>query len=332
MENISNNPIDNPTPEQTTLGEPIHFPEKPALQEEKTNWNKSLSSLAMYVGVYYFFISKDLVFVGMLVGIIIIHELGHFFAMKLYNYTNLGIYFIPFLGAIATGNKKEITQKQDIIISLAGPLPGILIGTTLMFMYAINNEFLYYKAGQMFVIINVFNLIPVHPFDGGRVLRALFFAKSDLIGIVFLCLSTIVFGYLIYLTHNYYFGIIILFQLMALPALVNNRTIRKNLSKHQIDFEKPYDALTDQEYWLIREEMGQVATVPYGKWIVSNHYQYSVNEEQIKVGVKNILLPKFIKDLRPIGKSLVVFIWILAIAVALFMIFQFPKINYLFQQ
>ena len=60
-----------------------------------------------------------------------IHELGHFFAMKYFHYKDLGIFFIPLLGAYVSGSKREVSQKQSAIILLAGPLPGIIIGIAL---------------------------------------------------------------------------------------------------------------------------------------------------------------------------------------------------------
>src|ERR1700704_2673564 len=107
------------------------YPPKPELEENKSKmnvWLRSLSSLALYFIIGYFFFNKDWLLVLVLTGVVVFHEMGHFLAMKLYNYTDLGIFFIPLLGAYASGTKREVSQTQSAIIILAGPVPGIIIG------------------------------------------------------------------------------------------------------------------------------------------------------------------------------------------------------------
>src|ERR1700730_9769902 len=85
-------------------------------KEKKGNvWLRSLTSLALYLALGYYFISHNWSILLILTGIVIFHELGHFFAMKFFDYKELGIFFIPLLGAYASGTKHEISQKQSAV-------------------------------------------------------------------------------------------------------------------------------------------------------------------------------------------------------------------------
>src|SRR5215831_939017 len=111
------------------------YPPKPELENKKGNaWIRSAVSLALYLLIGYYFFSANWALLLILTGIVIFHELGHFLAMKLYHYKELGIFFIPLLGAYASGTKREVSQKQSAVILLAGPLPGIIVGIILFLL------------------------------------------------------------------------------------------------------------------------------------------------------------------------------------------------------
>src|SRR6185369_12884115 len=120
------------------------YPPKPVLENKKGNvWIRSITSLALYllIGYYFFsyYLSTSRIWLVIITVIVIFHELGHFLAMKTFHYKELGIFFIPLLGAYASGTKREVSQMQSAIILLAGPMPGIIIGIILLLVS--NNHF-----------------------------------------------------------------------------------------------------------------------------------------------------------------------------------------------
>jgi Zn-dependent protease len=110
--------------------------------------------------------------VGVIVGILLIHELGHWIAMRAFGHHDALISFIPFLGA-ATMSKIPFEKRwQEIVMLLAGPLPGLVLGVALLLSPLAKIHLVASTAGLL-IAINALNLLPLHPLDGGRIFHAL---------------------------------------------------------------------------------------------------------------------------------------------------------------
>src|SRR5204862_6893196 len=110
---------------------------------------------------YYVFKTFNILILSNL--ILIIHEMRHFLAMKAFRYKDLGIFFIPLLGAYVSGSKREVSQLQSAIILLAVPLPGIIFGILFYFLSEANPYLglcgvSYYHIGNLFVFFNLLYL------------------------------------------------------------------------------------------------------------------------------------------------------------------------------
>jgi hypothetical protein len=55
-----------------------------------------------------------------------------------------------------------------------GPLPGIFAGVVFLILYKLTNNFYLLKTAQLMLILNVFNLLPIMPLDGGRYVEVMF--------------------------------------------------------------------------------------------------------------------------------------------------------------
>lgn len=132
---------------------------------------------------------------------LLLHEGGHILAMKLSGYKDTAVLFLPFMGALATARKDDATLTQKFCVSLAGPLPGLIIGVGL----AISNNYIPFsddlkisglisQAAWVFIGLNLFNLLPVYPLDGGQIADLLLFSRFPYLGIAFKLLGVILLG------------------------------------------------------------------------------------------------------------------------------------------
>ena len=170
--------------DRPVLAEAFAYPSKYQKEEQPANiWIRSLTSLALYLILGYY-IFPSYIMLLLITAIVIFHELGHFFAMKVYRYSDLGIFFIPLLGAYVSGSKREVSQKQSAIIILAGPLPGIILGI-IFHLVDQNNVNGYYpfdislsRIALLLILLNLINLLPIYPLDGGQLLNRVFWTKT----------------------------------------------------------------------------------------------------------------------------------------------------------
>ncbi len=127
---------------------------------------------------------------GILYAVVYTHEMGHVLAGRRYR-IHTGLITLSPLGGIAHMSSPAAEPKQEILISLAGPathLVWLAIFWPLSLLVEPNYQssgsfvtFCLQMAVHQLVQINLwlmlFNLIPVFPLDGGRVLRALLALK-----------------------------------------------------------------------------------------------------------------------------------------------------------
>ncbi|MGA9173867.1 MAG: site-2 protease family protein [Thermoactinomyces sp.] len=107
-----------------------------------------------------------------LVLMIFIHEMGHVLAAKQRGLPVSAPAFIPFLGALITMKKQPSDAETEAFIALGGPLLGT-VGAFACYGLGIwfQSELLLAIAYIGF-FINLFNLLPIHPLDGGRIVIA----------------------------------------------------------------------------------------------------------------------------------------------------------------
>src|SRR5262249_49228899 len=114
----------------------------------------------------------------LIVLVLLIHELGHYLGMLLFGYRDVRMFFIPFFGAAVSGRKYGVPAWQEAIVLLLGPLPGLALAVALQWLYAPPAGTVLYQFVWMLAAINAFNLVPVIPLDGGRLVNLLFFARQ----------------------------------------------------------------------------------------------------------------------------------------------------------
>ena len=164
----------------------------------------------------------------LLVFSLFIHELGHLLAFRLIGQPWGRMIFLPFLGAVAVPRLPHESQGQAVFAALMGPGFSILLTLFCAAHLLTGNQLdpLLYALGMMTAAVNLFNLIPAEPLDGGIALRSVFariIGKNAHFGLMAVGAIIVALGF--------YFGqfILVLFGGMAILANLKSRNIDEGL-------------------------------------------------------------------------------------------------------
>ncbi|MGL6268990.1 MAG: site-2 protease family protein [Chitinophagaceae bacterium] len=198
---------------------------------------KTAVSLIFYILVYYA-LFRDLQSILLLVVVIIIHESGHFLAMKMFGYRDMKMFFIPFFGAFVSGKSNKASPLQRAIMILSGPLPGILIGSILFAISIFSDSKTLLQPALLFMVLNAINLLPVSPLDGGQFLQVIFPASNKIVQTIFTLLLIVVITWLVFRTGNYFLLILDIFLFYRLSILFGKK-IQEPEPQEKNDFIPP---------------------------------------------------------------------------------------------
>jgi Zn-dependent protease len=187
-------------PKPQPLAQPITIPSEIAIDNSRMLEQSQTSTSTRSTKFWWFGLSMAGFFVAtipymgwqfglQLLVIILLHELGHLFAMQFFGYRDTSMLFIPFLGGVAMGKNEKATLSQKFWISILGPLPGILLG--MMMLFASPSFSWWHGFGLLMVGINLLNLLPIYPLDGGKIV-SLLLQPYPSAGVVFKLICTII--------------------------------------------------------------------------------------------------------------------------------------------
>ncbi|MCG9595672.1 site-2 protease family protein [Vibrio sp. Isolate25] len=146
-----------------------------------------------------------------LIACLIFHEYGHVKAMKYFGMRTKGIYLVPFLGGLALSDEKINTRWQDVVISIMGPMFGFVLSLILVVLYWVTGEMFFAGLAVFNAFLNLFNLLPILPLDGGHILKSISFSMNSLMGIL-LCTAAALGG----VALSYSLGLTLFGLLLAL--------------------------------------------------------------------------------------------------------------------
>jgi Zn-dependent protease len=110
------------------------------------------------------------------VGIVVliwVHEMGHVLQLKREGIKASAPMFIPFLGAFVAMKQMPKDALAEARVGLAGPVLGTLGGLATLGLYAATENPVFLGLAYFNFIINLFNLAPLLPLDGGRAVGAM---------------------------------------------------------------------------------------------------------------------------------------------------------------
>lgn len=145
------------------------------------------ASLAAYSALFSFKVAL-LIVVG-----ISIHESFHVLAMKKIGMKTKGFFLIPFLGGVAIGSEAFKTYKDNVFVSIAGPISGIILSIPALMLYYLTKDISWLAVVSWLALVNMFNLLPMGSLDGGQIVQAIFYSINSKVGYFAALLSSIAF-------------------------------------------------------------------------------------------------------------------------------------------
>ena len=131
------------------------------------------TSASMLVSVAAYALIWGWRFAAGFVALLFVHELGHYIQLRREGVRPGGMVFIPFLGAAVFTRSLGGNALAEARVGLAGPILGSLACAALIPVASITGDEFWRALAFTGFFINLFNLIPVVPFDGGRAMAAM---------------------------------------------------------------------------------------------------------------------------------------------------------------
>ncbi|WP_261304836.1 M50 family metallopeptidase [Paenibacillus andongensis] len=110
-----------------------------------------------------------------LFGIVLVHELGHLAAASGFGWRVREVQLLPFGGVLIVDELGTAPTREELIVSLAGPLQHVwmILIALLMKWVDVGASSWWDYFIEANIMIGLFNLIPVMPLDGGKVMQSL---------------------------------------------------------------------------------------------------------------------------------------------------------------
>lgn len=166
-------------------------------------------NLQIFLFIILFLLTKQIELYALIMFFALIHECGHIFAGLILKLKPKKLDIMPFGLAVTfeSYGYKKLVETKKILIALAGPLTNILICVITLFINMdpkLKQTIIYSN-----ILVTLFNVIPIYPLDGGRILKGLIKLKyknniiadtivnriSNILAILFTAISSILILY-----------------------------------------------------------------------------------------------------------------------------------------
>lgn len=126
---------------------------------------KIIINIEILLFIIIFIITKQINIYAIFIFFTLIHEIGHAITGRILGLKVKDFIIMPYGFKITFKNNREKEKLKKLIIALAGPIVNLII-MTLAIILKLHTSIIYSN-----LIIAIFNLIPIYPLDGGRVLK-----------------------------------------------------------------------------------------------------------------------------------------------------------------
>lgn len=295
-------------------------PQKPKLIERKPKGGLSITifSMVMFVLAFTLLFRDQIIFILFLLAVLLIHELGHYLMMKKFNYKHVRMLFIPLMGAFVQGKKDNYSQKESFLVTMAGPIPGVLLGVLLL-LYAANNHSSWgLQFSALFILLNVVNLLPLDPLDGGQMFKLFIRRKYELFLLIFAFISSLALIAVGWYLDSFLVIAFGFFMGFRVRGLQKNYQMHRDLNTEDVEYRTTYKLLSNRDFYKIKQVL--LDHTPSLKKFID---QVSSDESDpiLASQVNSVLITPVKKDTSLFFRLLVVLFWLASFAVPIYLIF-----------
>ena len=179
--------------------------------------------------------------------LIFVHELGHALVMQQQGISAGAPIFIPFVGAVIAMKNLPRNAWVEALVGIGGPALGSVCALACLIVGWATGSLFWYALASTGFLINLFNMIPISPLDGGRI-----------VGVIsrWIWVAGYVVGIVVFLTT--YSPILFLILLLGLVGL--RRTT-------QGPREGYFDVKSDKRWLMGVAYFGLIALLAIGMWV-----------------------------------------------------------------
>lgn len=129
----------------------------------------ALVSTLLLGGLIWVLTQSWMIALAVVIGVFV-HEYGHVLAMNRVGIGPARIHIVPFFGGLARAQRQPDSEWDGVIISLAGPVFGLLAAVPFFVLYVVLGDPAWLVGAGTIAALNLVNLLPAPPLDGSKAL------------------------------------------------------------------------------------------------------------------------------------------------------------------
>lgn len=129
--------------------------------------------ISMLVSIWAYAMFWGWSFAAGFVVLIFIHEMGHVLALRMMGVPASAPMFIPFVGAHITMKQMPQNAFVESVAAYGGPLLGTIGAIACVVIGVVTGNLFWYALASSGFLLNLFNLLPISPLDGGRIIAVI---------------------------------------------------------------------------------------------------------------------------------------------------------------